>query len=192
MVKLNLGLRVATFDLGGWDTHVSQGDNGTGFFSNLVGTLSQGMAALYTDLDGAGANNYTENLTMVVQSEFGRRLFENADRGSDHGHGNPMIVVSGNAIGGVHGAWPGIGPGELFDDADLAVTTDFRRVLSEILIRRMGNNNLGIVFPGYGNYQPLGIVSGADIPPNYSSSVDGIFSDSFESGDTGNWSAATP
>jgi len=192
MTKLDLGLRVATMDIGGWDTHVSQGDNGTGYFANLMSTVSEGLAALYTDLDGSGAGNYTQRLTMVVQSEFGRRLFENADRGSDHGHGNPMIVISGNAVGGVHGAWPGIGPGELFDDADLAVTTDFRRVLSEILIRRMGNNHLGVVFPGYSNYQPLGIVSGPDIPPNYSSTIDGLFSDGFETGDTGNWSAATP
>jgi uncharacterized protein (DUF1501 family) len=157
-----------------------------------MGTLSQGLGALYTDLDGAGANNYTNKLTMVVQSEFGRRLFENADEGTDHGHGNPMIVVSGNAIGGVHGDWPGIGPGQLFDDADLAVTTDFRRVLSEILIRRMGNNHLGVVFPGYADYQPLGIVTGTDLPPDYSSGGDGLFSDGFESGDTSVWTSTSP
>lgn len=192
MVKLDLGLRVATMDLGGWDTHVNQGDDGGGYFAGLIGTLSDGLAALYTDLDGTGAANYTGRLTMVVQSEFGRRLFENADGGSDHGHGNPMIVVSGNAVGGVHGSWPGIGPGQLFDDADLAVTTDFRRVLSEILIRRMGNNHLGYVFPGYADYQPLGFIGGSDLPPDYSATGDGIFSDDFESGGTANWSSGTP
>ena len=192
MTKLDLGLRVATMDIGGWDTHVSQGDDGVGYFAGLMATVSQGLAALYTDLDGSGDENYTDRLTMVVQSEFGRRLLENADRGTDHGHGNPMIVVSGNAIGGVHGSWPGLGPGQLFDDADLAVTTDFRRVLSEILIRRMGNHHLGYIFPGYESYQPLGIVSGTDIPPDYSAGGDGLFADDFESGDTGNWSAATP
>ncbi|MCU0304781.1 MAG: DUF1501 domain-containing protein [Thermoanaerobaculales bacterium] len=187
MVKLDLGLRVSTFDLGGWDTHVSQGDGGGGYFSSLIGTLCEGLAALYTDLDGAGSANYTNRLTVVVQSEFGRRLFENADRGADHGHGNPMIIMSGNAVPGVHGAWPGIGPGQLFDDADLAVTTDFRRVLSEILIRRMGNNHLGYVFPGYTDYQPLGVVAGVDLPPDYSTTGDGIFADDFESGDTSAW-----
>jgi uncharacterized protein (DUF1501 family) len=192
MVKLDLGLRVSTIDLGGWDTHVNQGDQGGGYFSTLVGTLSQGLAALYTDLDGSGANNYTNRLTMVVQSEFGRRLFENADEGTDHGHGNPLIVISGNAVSGVHGAWPGIGPGQLFDNADLAVTTDFRRVLSEILIRRMGNNHLGVIFPGYENYQPLGVVNGPDLTPNYSSSIDGLFADRFESGDTSLWSSTEP
>jgi uncharacterized protein (DUF1501 family) len=157
-----------------------------------VEDLSEGLAALYTDLDGAGAANYTQRLTMVVQSEFGRRLFENADEGTDHGHGNPMLVISGNAIGGVHGSWPGIGPGQLFDDADVAVTTDFRRVLSEILIRRMANNHLGYIFPGYADYQPLGVVAGTDLPPNYSGSPDGIMEDGFESGDTSAWSATVP
>ncbi|MEX1311001.1 MAG: DUF1501 domain-containing protein [Candidatus Sulfomarinibacteraceae bacterium] len=191
MAKLDLGLRVATIDLGGWDTHVNQGDAGAGYFGNQIATLSQGLAALYTDLDGSGSANYTNRLTMVVQSEFGRRLFENDDEGTDHGHGNPMIVISGNAIPGVHGAWPGIGPGQLFDDADVAVTTDFRRVFSEILIRRMGNNSLGVVFPAYADYQPLGIVNGADLPPNYSAEVGSIFTDNFESGDTAMWSSTT-
>lgn len=192
MVKLDLGLRVATMDLGGWDTHVNQGNDGAGYFGGLVETLSEGLAALYTDLDGTGGANYTQRLTMVVQSEFGRRLFQNADDGTDHGHGNPMVVVSGHAVGGVHGSWPGLGAGQLFDDADLDVTTDFRRVLSEILIRRMGNNHLGYIFPGYTDYQPLGLVAGADLPPNYSSSPDGIMEDGFESGDTSAWSATSP
>jgi uncharacterized protein (DUF1501 family) len=191
MAKLDLGLRVATIDLGGWDTHVNQGDAGAGYFGNQIAALSQGLAALYTDLDGSGSANYTNRLTMVVQSEFGRRLFENDDEGTDHGHGNPMIVISGNAIPGVHGAWPGIGPGQLFDDADVAVTTDFRRVFSEILIRRMGNNSLGVVFPAYADYQPLGIVNGTDLPPNYSGEVGSIFTDNFESGDTAMWSSTT-
>ena len=192
MTKLDLGLRVSTLDLGGWDTHVNQGDDGGGYFANQIGTLSQGLAALYTDLDGTGASNYTSRLTIVVQSEFGRRLFENDDEGTDHGHGNPMIIISGNAIAGVHGAWPGIGPGQLFDDADLAVTTDFRRVLSEILIRRMGNNHLGYIFPDYADYQPLGVVSGTDLPPDYNPAGPRVFSDGFDSGTLDNWSSSTP
>jgi thiol-disulfide isomerase/thioredoxin len=106
--------------------------------------------------------------TVVVQSEFGRRLFENADGGTDHGHGNVMLVASGNAVPGIHGTWPGLANAQLFDGADLEVTTDFRRVLSEILIRRMGNNKLGRIFPGYGGYAPLGVVSGPDLTPDYS------------------------
>ncbi len=191
MVKSGLGLRVAALDLGGWDTHNGQGDGSGGYFAGAIGTLAGGLAALYTDLDGSGAANYTQRLTVVVQSEFGRRLVQNADRGTDHGHGNVMMVLSGNANGGVHGQWPGLGPGQLFDNADLAVTTDFRRVFSEILIRRMGNNRLGIVFPGYGGYEPLGVVSGADLLPNYAAAEDYLFEDGFESSGTGLWSSTS-
>lgn len=188
MVKTDLGLRVAALDLGGWDTHNGQGDGSGGEFAGLVGNLAEGLAALYADLDGAGGANYSQRLTMVVMSEFGRRLVQNADRGTDHGHGNVMLVLSGSAAGGIHGQWPGLGPGQLFDNADLAVTTDFRRVLSEILIRRMGNNHLGFVFPGYTGYAPLGVVGGTDIPPDYSAGADGMFADGFETGGTGMWS----
>jgi uncharacterized protein (DUF1501 family) len=188
MVKLDLGLRVAALDLGGWDTHNGQGDGSGGYFAGLLETLAQGMAALYTDFDGTGASNYAQRLTLVVQSEFGRRLGQNADRGTDHGHGNVMFVLSGNAVGGVHGVWPGLAPGALFDSADLAVTTDFRRVLSEVLIRRMGNNHLGFVFPEYTGYAPLGVVSGTDVPPDYSATASGLFADGFENGGTGRWS----
>jgi len=187
MVKLDLGLRISTLDLGGWDTHNNQGDGSGGYFSGLLGSLAQGMAALYTDLDGA--ENYSQRLTLVVQSEFGRRLYENADGGTDHGHGNLMMVMSGSANGGIHGTWPGLAPGQLFDSADLAVTTDFRQVLSEILIRRLGNPRIGIVFPGYPDYSPLGVVSGPNLPPIYATEGDYIFEDNFEIGETDRWSS---
>lgn len=188
MIKLGIGLRVATIDFGGWDTHNGQGDNGGGYFFTHVQDLARGLAALYTDLDGSGSENYTQRTTMVVQSEFGRRLRENADRGSDHGHGNVMMVLSGNAIGGVHGSWPGLSNEQLYQGADLEVTTDYRRVLSEILIRRLNNRNLGEVFPGYTDYAPLGVVSGEDRPPIYGPE---IFANGFESGDLSGWSSST-
>jgi hypothetical protein len=124
---------------------------------------------------------------VVVQSEFGRELRENSDSGTEHGYGNQMFVLSGNAIGGLHGSWPGLAPGQLTDGTDLTVTTDYRRVLSEILIRRMCNPNLAAIFPGYTGYSPLGIVSGPDLPPILG---EPIFSDGFESGGSGAWSAA--
>ncbi len=192
MTKLDLGLRVATVQLGGWDTHNGQGNGSGGYFASHIEELTAGMNALYTDLNGVGGTNYTQKLTIVVQSEFGRRLRENDDGGTDHGYGNVMMVLGGNVIGGVHGAWPGLETSQLFDNADLDVKTDFRRVLSEILIRRMGNNNLGIIFPGYSNYEPIGIVSGTDLPPNYSNDANSIFSDGFESGDTLQWSVSGP
>ena len=184
MIKLDVGLSVATLDLGGWDTHASQAY----WFGELVAELSQGLYALYTDLDGAGSANYNQRLTVVVQSEFGRRLAENADDGTDHGHGNVMMVMSGNAAGGLHGSWPGLAPGQLFEGIDLAVTTDYRRILSEILIRRLGNDKLGIVFPGYTGYSPLGVVAGPDLPPDYKGGPGSqIFNDGFETGDLSAW-----
>ena len=184
MIKLDLGLNVATLDLGGWDTHAGQ----SYWLPNLLDELSRGLNALYADLDGAGAANHTRRLTVVVQSEFGRRFAENADDGTDHGHGNLMMVLSGNALGGLHGSWPGLAPGELFEGYDLAVTTDYRQILSEILIRRLGNNKLGLVFPGYAGYTPLGVVAGTDLEPDYKGGPGSeIFSDGFESGDLSAW-----
>ncbi len=189
LIKLDLGLQVATIDLGGWDTHNAQGNGSTGYFAGLLEQLSDALANFYLDLDGSGPNNFTNRVTVVVQSEFGRRLRQNDDDGTDHGHGNMMMVLSGNASGGLHGTWPGLSNDQLFDGADLAVTTDYRQVLSEILIRRMGNNNLGVVFPGYQDYSPLGVVSGPDLIPILG---DGIFDDNFESGDLSAWASSNP
>jgi len=166
MIKLDIGLRVAAIDLGGWDTHQNEAyGGGQGYFADLLGDLAHGMAALYTDLDGSAADAPARRLTVVVQSEFGRRVRENADRGTDHGHGNPMLVLGGQVAGGFHGTWPGLAPDQLYDGADVAVTTDYRRVLSEVIIRRLANPRLSVIFPGYSGYAPLGVVSGPDLAP---------------------------
>jgi len=170
MVKLELGLRVATIDLGGWDTHEYQGDGGTGYFANQFGQLTQGLHAFYTDLSNTNGADHTQRLTLVVMSEFGRTFKQNASRGTDHGHGNVMFVLGGQVNGGqVYGAWPGLSIEQLYDHRDLQVTTDYRRVLSEILIRRLGNPKLGAIFPNYSGYEPLGVVQGADLAPDYGS-----------------------
>jgi uncharacterized protein (DUF1501 family) len=165
MIKLDIGLRVAAVDLGGWDTHEYQGDGTGGYMADLLGQLAQGLTALYTDLDGTNGQSFTRRLTLLVISEFGRRLSQNASYGTDHGHGSVMLVLGGHVNGGrVFGPWPGLRNDQLFEREDLAVTTDYRQVLSEILVRRLGNPNLDVVFPGYAGYQPLGIVQGADLP----------------------------
>ncbi|MEM7350760.1 MAG: DUF1501 domain-containing protein [Acidobacteriota bacterium] len=187
MIKLDLGLQVATIDAGGWDTHEDQGEGGSGYLASLLSDLAAGLANFYLDLDGAGGGSYTGRLTVVVQSEFGRELQENADQGTEHGYGNNIVVLSGNAIGGLHGAWPGLAPGQLVEGTDVAVTTDYRRVLSEILIRRMGNPNIYQIFPGYADYQPLGIVEGTDLPPTGGGPA-AIFNDGFETGTLEAWS----
>ena len=160
MIKMQLGLRVATLDVGGWDTHQYQGDHGTGYLAtNLLAPLASGLAALYTDLDGGCGADFNQHLTVVVMSEFGRRLNENANHGTDHGHGNLQLILGGNVKGGkIYGQWPGLSNDQLYDNADLAVTTDFRSVLSEIARRRLNITDQTILFPGFTSYSPLDLV----------------------------------
>jgi uncharacterized protein (DUF1501 family) len=157
MIKKGLGVRLATVDLGGWDTHQDQGNDGQGNFAGLVTTLSQGLHACYTDL-----TNYANRMTWVVMSEFGRRLAQNESDGTDHGHGGVMLVLGGNVNKGIYGQWPGLATDALDEKRDLAITTDYRRVLSEIVMRRLMNPNLSVVFPGFTGYQPLNVVKGTD------------------------------
>lgn len=157
LIKAELGMRIATVDLDGWDTHQYQGDDGQGYFASLVATLSQGLHAFYTDL-----TNYANRLTVVVMTEFGRRLQQNESGGTDHGHGSVILVVGGNVNKGIYGAWPGLATDALDEKRDLAITTDYRRVLSEILVRRLKNPAFQTVFPGFSDYRPLNLVKGAD------------------------------
>ncbi len=187
MVKLDLGLQVATIDYGGWDTHNGQGDNSGGGFGSTLEWVRTALANFYLDLNGSGSDPYIDKVTVVVQSEFGRRLIENNDRGTDHGYGNMMMVMGGKVNGGVYGSWPGLQPGDLVDNNDLQVTTDYRKVMTEILVRRLCNPNIETVFPNYpAEYQstggPLGIVEGNDLPI-----TPVIFQDGFESGSTNAW-----
>lgn len=156
MMRLDIGLRAATVDMGGWDTHESQASGSnptTGTFASLAQQLSEGLYAFWSDLQ-----EYHGQVTVVVMTEFGRRLKENDNRGTDHGHGGLMMVLSSDVIGGVYGAWPGLGYDELFQHVDLAVTSDFRTVLSEVLIARAGHGqaSLPLIFPGYDFQNPLG------------------------------------
>lgn len=163
IIKLNLGLRIATVDFGGWDTHDNQGTNG-GYFSGQVDTLSRALHAFYNDLP-----SHRDRLNIVVMSEFGRRLGMNGGGGTDHGHGGMMMVLGGKVNGGkIYGRWPGLL--DLDQNQDLRITTDYRAVLGEMLAYRMGNTKLNTVFPGLKaasagelGYQRLGIVSNSDI-----------------------------
>jgi uncharacterized protein (DUF1501 family) len=144
LIKIDLGLEVAALDLGGWDTHFAQGAE-TGLMANLLADLGQGLAAFHADLrDKMG------KVTLVVMTEFGRRVTENASLGTDHGSGSVMLLLGGSVEGGrVHGRWPGLAPEQRFGPGDLMVTTDYRDVLAEIVLRRLGNAQLDLLFPGY-------------------------------------------
>ena len=144
LIKADVGLEVAFTDIGGWDNHVGEG-NAQGQLANRLSEFSQGIAALYTDLA-----DRMEDVVVLTMSEFGRTARENGNRGTDHGHANCMFVLGGPVKGGkVYGQWPGLNDGQLNEDRDLALTTDFRDVFGEIVSRHIGCQNLQKVFPGY-------------------------------------------
>jgi uncharacterized protein (DUF1501 family) len=149
LVKANLGVEVAFADIGGWDHHVNEGSV-QGQIANITREFSQSIAALWTDLgDLAG------DTVIVTMSEFGRTVRENGNRGTDHGHANVMFVLGGSVKGGrVYGRWPGLQQDHLYEGRDLAVTTDFRQVLSESVYRHLGNKELEKVFPGFEKNSP--------------------------------------
>jgi uncharacterized protein (DUF1501 family) len=90
------------------------------------------------------------DVTVVTMSEFGRTAKENGNRGTDHGHANVMFAMGGNVQGGkIYGDWPGLAQEQLYENRDLDLTTDFRDVLGEIVVKHLGNPNLKAVFPGY-------------------------------------------
>jgi uncharacterized protein (DUF1501 family) len=171
-IRFNLGLRFATLDLGGWDTHEGQGTAGSGYnyYQNKINELSAALSAFYAELNTTGQMS---RVTVIVQSEFGRRVRANANGGTDHGYGNPLLVLGG-AVNGrrFYGNWPGLNPEILSPTfGDVPVTTDYRRVFSEIMIRRMANPSLSTIFPGYAGYTPLGIVQGSDLAPQMAAAV---------------------
>ncbi len=146
LLKADLGVEVAFADIGGWDHHVNEG-NTQGQLANLLREFGGSIAAFWTDL-----GDLAEDTVLVSMSEFGRTARENGNRGTDHGHANVMFVLGGPVKGGrVYGEWPGLNPGQLYEGRDLALTTDFRRVLGEAVSRHLGNRDLATVFPGFDN-----------------------------------------
>jgi uncharacterized protein (DUF1501 family) len=145
LIKGGVGLRAAAVDSGDWDMHEGLGTavQGQRMFDNLTATATA-LAAFAADL---GPDGMTD-VTVVTVSEFGRRVAENGSKGVDHGHGNAMLVLGGGLRGGrVYGAWPGLAADRLVA-GDLAVTTDYRAVIGEVLQQRCGVGDLSAVFPG--------------------------------------------
>ncbi|MCP4141643.1 MAG: DUF1501 domain-containing protein [Chloroflexi bacterium] len=144
IIKAEVGLEVAAIDLDGWDTHFAQGVQ-TGLMPRLMNDLAEGLAAFHEEM-----LDHADRLTLVVMTEFGRRAYENASLGTDHGHGGMMMLIGGNLnTRGVFGQWPGLKPHQLYGPGDLAVTTDYRDILGEICAKRLNNPALDNIFPDY-------------------------------------------
>jgi len=158
LVKRDMGLQAATIDLGGWDTHESQagGDPTTGSYADNVDRLTRALHAFWDDLGSERGR-----VTVTVISEFGRRLKENDNRGTDHGHGGMMIVLD-TAITEkrVFGDWPGLSNDELYERKDLRVTTDFRDVMGDVLKSKfsLGTGDINALFPGFGYTGGIGFL----------------------------------
>ncbi len=145
LIARDRAVELAFFALGGWDTHVNEGA-AEGQLANHLRPLAEGLAALAKGMGGA----YRDTVILVV-SEFGRTVRENGNRGTDHGHGNVLWVMGGPVAGGrVYGAWPGLAEDALYQNRDLAITTDFRSAIAVVLERHMslGDAALQTVFPG--------------------------------------------
>jgi uncharacterized protein (DUF1501 family) len=145
LIRRDAGVRLAVIGLGGWDTHVNQG-NHRGQLADRLRPLGEGLAAL-----ARGSGDAWRDTIVVVLSEFGRTFRENGNGGTDHGHGNVIWVLGGSVKGGrVYGDWPGLTPTQLYQRRDLAVTTDFRTALAVILERhmRLADRQLDAVLPG--------------------------------------------
>jgi len=141
LIKADVGVEVAFADYGGWDHHVQE----MNALPNMLRDLGGSLAAFWNDL-----GDLCEDVVVVTMSEFGRTAKENGTRGTDHGHANVMFVMGGPVKGGkVYGKWPGLAEHELYEKRDLAVTTDFRAVLGEVVSNHIGNKDIIKVFPGF-------------------------------------------
>ena len=150
IVRAGVGAEVVTVDQGDWDMHTDLGTLEWGEMKRNAGDLAGSIAAFFADLGPAG-----DRVTLVTLSEFGRRVKENDDYGTDHGFGNVMFVAGAGVRGGrYYGSWPGLANSL---DADLLVTTDYRSVLTEVVTRRFGVS-VAQVFPGFAP-QAVGVMA---------------------------------
>ena len=150
LIKADVGVEVAFADIGGWDHHANESAQ----LTTQLRQFGSSLAAFTQDL-----GDRMEDVVLVTMSEFGRTAAENGNLGTDHGHGNVMMVMGGGVRGGrLYGEWPGLEPEQLYERRDLAVTTDFRDVLGEVVTGHLGQK-VDQVFPGYAPKTSLGLLT---------------------------------
>jgi uncharacterized protein (DUF1501 family) len=147
LIKADVGLEIAFADVGGWDTHVNQGGP-SGQLAARLDDFAKSIHALVTDLGDRMAD-----VVIMTMSEFGRTARQNGNGGTDHGHATALFVIGGSVHGGkrVFGRWPGLEQEQLNEGRDLALTTDFRSVFSEVVAKHLGAQKLDAIFPGFEN-----------------------------------------
>lgn len=150
IVRSGVGAEVITVDQGDWDMHTDAGTLEWGDMKNNAGDLAGSIAAFFADL-----GPLADRVTLVTLSEFGRRVKENDNYGTDHGFGNVMFVAGAGVRGGrYYGSWPGL---QDTLDGDVLVTTDYRSVLTEVVTKRFGVS-VAQVFPGF-SPQAVGVMA---------------------------------
>lgn len=147
LIKADIGVEAVHLDIGGWDTHTNQDPLGGAMAQRML-ELSSALGAFWQDIISAGS---AQTVSVVVISEFGRNARENGSRGTDHGRGTAVFAMGQGIAGGrvLAPNWPGLARENLADGQDLKVVVDYRDVIAEIVDKRLGNQNLGVVFPGY-------------------------------------------
>ena len=150
LIKADVGTEVVSVDFGSWDMHDGYGNLEWGRMQSMLGAFASSVSAFMKDL-----GDLRSKVTVVTISEFGRRVAPNGNGGLDHGWGNMMLLMGAGVRGGYHGSWPGLGS---LSDGDLAVTTDYRQVLGEVVAKQFPAKSVSSVFPGLVQ-NPLGVLS---------------------------------
>lgn len=144
LIKMDVGLEVAFTESGGWDTHFNQGAE-TGIFARNVNDLSQSIMAFWTDM-----GTYQDDLTVMTMTEFGRTVKQNGTGGTDHGRASCNFILGNDVNGGlIHGKVEPLAMENLEDGRDLAVTTDFRSIFSEVAGKHLQIADDNKLFPGF-------------------------------------------
>ena len=154
LIKMDVGLEVGFAESGGWDTHFNQGTD-LGIFSRNAMDLSNSITAFWNDI----GTSYQDDVTVMTMTEFGRTVKQNGTGGTDHGRASCNFILGNSVLGGmVHGDMKPLAVENLEDGRDLAVTTDFRSVFSEVADKHLKINNDHILFPGW-NGNRIGVMN---------------------------------